>query len=215
MRNDSLPTRSDARRVRVIRRISLGAAFLTLIGFCGFVVTPALAATPTFTWTGADAATSRLWSDGANWVGGVAPPSPGPVNLVFSGCATAGNCGSDNDLTGLTVANLTISGTNFNIDGNPITLDNLTATSGLSIAPLQIGATSQTWSLSGAAASVLSEPGRGGVGSARHPRSALKQHDLWTSSNFETTGPVAIVGANPSLNARRAMGPSPVWAGPR
>jgi hypothetical protein len=110
---------------------------LGLIGFAG--PAGATGGVPTFSWTGkAEMRSSHVsnWSDGGNWKGGVAPTAPGPVALVFPAlnCSSSSSfCGvSNNDITGLTVSQLTIDSAPtinnpgaYNISGDPITLGSL------------------------------------------------------------------------------------------
>jgi autotransporter-associated beta strand protein len=47
----------------------------------------------TFTWSG-DASVNQLWSNGANWVGGVAPASAVTTDLIFAGTTNTGTMGT-------------------------------------------------------------------------------------------------------------------------
>jgi hypothetical protein len=107
-------------------------------------VSPAHATPVTsFTWTGKAAKAAHSandnWSDGANWKGGVAPSAPGPVDLAFTAltcskkapaCAT-----SNNDISGLTVQTLTLTGKVGKAKASPpaidLTGDALTVTGGI------------------------------------------------------------------------------------
>jgi hypothetical protein len=169
------PEREAVKGARWRRVGRLGAAALLLPALMVTAVLglarPAHAAGPaTFKWTGAAAMATTPnanWSDGANWLGGVAPAAPGPVDMVFPPlvCATSVlGCGeSNNDITGLTVAKLTIDSAEnvFNqgsyfISGNGVTLDALTANApggGFLFAELDIPITlgqAQTWVIDGA-----------------------------------------------------------------
>ena len=70
-------------------------------------------------WTGASL-TSNHWSDGANWLGGVAP-NPGD-NLIFP--AGALQTTNVNDFTGADTAfgTIQISGDNYSLTGNQVSL---------------------------------------------------------------------------------------------
>jgi autotransporter-associated beta strand protein len=85
-----------------------------------------------FVWTGGDGS-SPNWSVGSNWQGGKAPTVA--ASLVFdslgSAHLTSNNDLTGNDLTGLQVASIAISGGNYNLTGNSITLgDPLVSDSG-------------------------------------------------------------------------------------
>jgi autotransporter-associated beta strand protein len=69
----------------------------------------------TLTWTGA--AGDQIWSDPANWDKGIAPVNGD--SLVFPGGAPLT---TTNDLVGLTVANIDIQGSGYQLGGNDITL---------------------------------------------------------------------------------------------
>ncbi|HUJ12969.1 MAG TPA: Ig-like domain-containing protein [Thermoanaerobaculia bacterium] len=103
----------------------------------------------TLTWTGA---TSNLWSIGTNWSGGVAPSNGD--DLIFP--ATGANQTNSDDLAaGLNLHSITISGGNYSISGNAITLgaggiiytdtDNVSSIAN----PITL-ATDETWSLDSA-----------------------------------------------------------------
>src|SRR4051794_23725474 len=92
-----------------IRR-SAGVGVTTALLLCGAFASPAAhaAIVPAYTWLGLDANNggSPNWSDGANWVGGLAPnPAGGAVNVAFATPVSCGAvCGqSVNDLTGMIV----------------------------------------------------------------------------------------------------------------
>ena len=157
------------------RLVALGmvviAVIATLPAWLGVTPVADAAPVPTFTWTGAGAAAATpnaAWSNPANWVGGVTPTSPGPVNLFFppvANCTTVSDaCAqSVNDLNGLFVNNLVIAGDATNaapqITGTPIIVGNLAIAPGTSIriglrfylenAPL-------TWTIDGATVEINS-----------------------------------------------------------
>jgi hypothetical protein len=111
-------------RGRVTRLVGVLAMVLCCVGAAA-----GSAAADDFTWSGADTTTpGGDWSDPANWVGDVAPaPSSTVGTLTFpeSSC-----CGSENDVTGLTVGKIDIGASNDGFGGDAITLDG-----GLTIAP--------------------------------------------------------------------------------
>jgi hypothetical protein len=125
----------------------------------------ASAAATDFTWSGADTTTpSPNWSDGANWLGEVAPAGASTIGtLSFPTLSTAdctsttpvGTCyQSNNDRSGITVGNLEVAADDYVIGGNGITLDGgVSTTSGGSFdigpelnLPIALGA-DQTWNL--------------------------------------------------------------------
>jgi hypothetical protein len=125
-----------------------------LIGGWAFVSTaPAQAAPiPSYSWSGGDADNggSSNWSDGANWVGGLAPSAAAPVNLTFPAAppSCAAGCASLNDIQGLTVDSLTTSISlggvwTINLDG-PLTL-----IGNVSVLPLNLQGTAQHWTYTG------------------------------------------------------------------
>lgn len=161
-------------RSRRIPRAATAGAIAAVMLAAGLGFAPASGAqpatTPTFTWSGKAAASSTNpnpdWSAAGNWKGGVAPTAPGPVNLVFAPVtSTTGPGESDNDLTGLTVAKLTVKSPLSSscstslpyIFGNAITLDGFADTStgttgclpfGQVDLPITIGE-AQTWTFNG------------------------------------------------------------------
>ncbi len=76
-------------------------------------VTPA-----TFIWTGLGG--NNLWSNPANWAGGVAPTSAANPDLVFNTITPRLN--TNNDIAGLVVRSITVSASNYTLGGNPIQL---------------------------------------------------------------------------------------------
>lgn len=127
-------------------RIAAGASLIAGLGMLG--VTPASASTLAgYTWSGADAATSSLWSDAANWQGGIGPTSGSTGNITFpaAACSASGCPGpsSTNDLTGVTASPLSIglaagAPSGWQIQGNALTIGNMsvsTDTSGGTTVP--------------------------------------------------------------------------------
>src|SRR5260221_9608269 len=78
------------------------------------------ASAATRTWTGAGG--SALWSSAANWDGGVAPKSGD--DLVFAGQST------QNDLTGLSLASITVTAGAPVVSGNSVTAGAVHVTGG-------------------------------------------------------------------------------------
>jgi hypothetical protein len=131
-------------RTRWVRVVSIGLVIASISVTALSFTTPAGASTaPKFIWTGTAAMSKPHdfdWSDGANWQGGVAPVSPGPVDLVFGPlvCKPVSKCykayTSTNNLTGLTVGMLSFALQKeagspppaYYISGNPIILDGMT-----------------------------------------------------------------------------------------
>jgi hypothetical protein len=68
------------------------------------------------TWTGAS---SAVWSNAGNWLGG-SPAGDAQAQLIFP--ATAAHLTNTNDLTGLSIASLSIAGSNYQITGKGVQL---------------------------------------------------------------------------------------------
>jgi hypothetical protein len=114
-------------------RILLAAAVCVLCGLLLALAVPMVAGAATFAWSGEAAAkVSPGWSEDANWQGGLAPSTPGPVTLEFPRLAGA-SCASsspleacyesDDDLSSLQVEALDIDdGADYTIEGGPIAL---------------------------------------------------------------------------------------------
>src|SRR5437660_10886023 len=100
--------------MKTARRLLLDTSLL-LVAFVTFA-----AAGATRTWTGAGG--SALWSSGANWDGGVAPKSGD--DLVFAGQST------QNDLTGLSLASITVTAGAPVVSGNSVTAGAVHVTGG-------------------------------------------------------------------------------------
>ena len=72
----------------------------------------------TFIWSGAGS--NNNWSTGANWQGGVAPSSLANPDLVFQGGAS--KLSNNNDIANLAVKSITISASNYILNGSKILL---------------------------------------------------------------------------------------------
>src|ERR1051325_5712126 len=109
-----------------------------------FLALPAFAATKT--WTGGGG--TNYWSNGANGSGGVAPVNGD--DLVFNGPST------NNDMSGLSLNSIAISGTSPTINGNGISLGagGISTVVGSVTLSLDIAVTAaQTWTFGGSACS--------------------------------------------------------------
>jgi hypothetical protein len=129
----------------------LSALIALVICACSlFAVSRASAAG--FTWSG-DGYPTTTWSDGANWLGGVAPSNGEPIETLTLPKLTSGGS-SDNNVTGLSVNHLAVEGT-YAIKGEGLSLGSGGLTVGgpesvsfLTSMPLSLSA-SQTWTVSG------------------------------------------------------------------
>jgi hypothetical protein len=208
-------TRLSWSRRRASRAV--GATVALLLGLLSVQGAASAAPPPTFTWTGADASSAVAnpnWSDGANWVGGVAPTAPGPVNLAFPAiplCTGAPTCGqSHNDLTGLNVQDIAMVATpsGGGIGGNAITLSgNITMTGTRTPAnpvggdvgigmPITLTSPASTWTLNGAKLSISQQTT--GSGTVTLSMASASGVDFNGTSPFVVAG-LSIVGANPAL----------------
>ena len=139
------------------------AATVVAVGACGLLCASAFAAD--YTWSGGGGADS--WSDGANWLGGVAPSSGASIGtLRFPELSSPVH--SENDLTGVSVEQLQLDnthgfglgGTGFSLGSGGLTLSAEAVPpifSTVLAAPMVLTA-DQTWTVSGP-----SEPGLSGI----------------------------------------------------
>lgn len=105
---------------RATARLAVGGMAFAAVSVVGLVqsVPAATGTVPSFTWTGTDAANGNFdWSDPGNWQGNVAPAPNSTVDLNFTPVAcdyTDTSCinsiTSNDDVSGLTVQNMTFSG---------------------------------------------------------------------------------------------------------
>ena len=157
------------------------------------MASPAQAATPvpTYTWSGtdADSGVNSSWSDGANWVGGLAPTTSGPVNLVFPNPTSCANgCPSNNNIAGLTVASFTT--TNQNTTGGSVNLTGpLTINGNVSVVGLNLAEpTNPTWTLTDQDVTFEQVTGQ--------PVTIMLAGGSQLTGDFGTSG-LAVEGANP------------------
>ena len=143
----SSPRRAAARSRAVSRRAStLAALGLSALAFGPVAAAQAspIQAPTTYTWSGAD--TSALdWATADNWSASNGPSADSSSNFVFpsvASCDPQSACGnSDNTLTGITAASLSID-SGYNLTGNAITLGG----TGSDAAPLLTAQTSESTS---------------------------------------------------------------------
>ncbi|MCS7272484.1 MAG: autotransporter-associated beta strand repeat-containing protein, partial [Gemmataceae bacterium] len=185
-------------------------------------VTPA-----TFIWTGAG--NNNNWSNPNNWQGGVAPTSAANPDLVFpSGAARLNNT---NDISGLVVRSITFSGSNYRLQGNPITLagnifvatgvsnilmtmSSITLTTTVGVTVNNLADLTITSSINGAATAVLTKLGPGNLTLSGSNVSYLAPIDIQSGrliiTNVNalgaTTAPT-IVNTNAQLQIRNIPNP--------
>lgn len=103
--------------------LHIAAVFAVALSSLQSVPLTVWAAADTCTWTGA---VDTSWSTGGNWTGcdnaGVPENSD---SLMFP--AVAANKTTSNDLVGLSVADITVSGTGYTLDGNAFTISGVNA----------------------------------------------------------------------------------------
>ena len=208
---------------------ALTVAIATALSVMVAGIVPAAAATiPTYTWTGTYAAAPN-WSNANNWTVSPTNAAPAPQNgatveVVFppascaaTACPTSNLLPAHNDVTGLTVNNLTIDQVApsqgaivliRDLTGNPITLNGLLARSNVIDSPapfvpgfghvdlpIVLGA-NQTWTLSGGVSLDI----RGAVtGSSFSLAVTLGgRSSLYLDGAAVSVGPVTVTGADPS-----------------
>ena len=74
----------------------------------------------TFIWSGGGS--NSNWSTGANWMGGVAPTSLANPDLVFNTSLSPAKMNTSNDIGNLAVKSITISTSNYKLNGSAIQL---------------------------------------------------------------------------------------------
>jgi hypothetical protein len=108
--------------VRIIKdwRYLLGVMAALVFGLVGCLPTDAAAAD--YTWSGGGGFGAEAWSDGANWLGGVAPNSGASIStLTFPESSSL--VGSENDLSGVSVEQLQLDNTHgLGLRGNGLSL---------------------------------------------------------------------------------------------
>jgi autotransporter-associated beta strand protein len=86
-----------------------------------------LTTTAVSVWNGADGSSDTNWSDGKNWVGGIAPSAG--ANLIFPALSTAQS--PTNDFAADTsFASIAITGSNYTLGGNAVTITSGVTSSG-------------------------------------------------------------------------------------
>jgi hypothetical protein len=187
------------------------AGVLLVVGVCLLWLAGAASASATnLTWSGGGGFGAEAWSNGANWVGGVAPSSGASIGtLSFPELSSLG--GSENDLTGVSVEQLQLDNTHgLAFRGNSLSLGSGGLTlSAAAVPPIFSTAlaaplvltSSQTWNISAPV-----EPGPSGIpddvglsgqlsGSSANLTINLKTYaDLAFGSFFEATGPDDEIG---------------------
>jgi hypothetical protein len=146
-------------------------ALLAAVG--GLLTTAPLATAANFSWSGEGSASADTWSNGANWMGGVAPATSSTVGTLTFPVLTSGACSAapptaacyatNNDVSGLTIEHLQLSNQAtepYVVSGDGITLGSggLSASPPSSqnvgnvslLLPITLGS-SQTWNLTGSA----------------------------------------------------------------
>jgi hypothetical protein len=146
------------RQGRLRARLGLGLVALAVLGIWLALASTALATD--YTWSGEGLSTAPFWSNGANWLGGVAPAPDSAIgtltfpNLTDSACSLtppmAACHASDNDLSGLSVEHLQLPDERgYEISGQGFTLGSggISGGSAVIAAPIVLSA-SQTWNVS-------------------------------------------------------------------
>jgi Ig domain of plant-specific actin-binding protein len=141
------PSQTPARRLARLALIGL----LVICGCC--LISASTASATDFAWSGGGSSDS--WSDGANWIGGVAPASSSSLGtLSFPAMPSAVQ--TTNDLTGLSVNQLQVEDSHgYTISGQGLALGGLSLSAATGGAPSLVIASpisltnSQTWNLTG------------------------------------------------------------------
>jgi autotransporter-associated beta strand protein len=175
----------------------------------------------TFIWTGAGS--NSNWSNPANWQGGVAPTSAANPDLVFPSGALRLN--NTNDIAGLVVRSLTVSGSNYILGGSAIQLaGNVFVSPGVSNVRITLPATLSTTvsitvnsladltisgQISGAAAAALTKLGTGQLTLSGNNTSYAAPIDIQSGrlvvthvNALGTTSAATIVNTNAQLQIR-------------
>lgn len=215
------------------RRMCLVLLLPPLVLGAGIALATPVAATtvPTFTWTGVDGASvtspNSSWSDANNWTSttnpGKAPTSgDGAVDLIFPQLTCSACAESFNDISGLTVQNLTIDadgGTpappGYSIAGDSITVqgpDALDGTLTISVGqsytpafidlPMVLGQ-NQAWTLSGGLSLNLVGPL---TGSSSALGVTLGGGSILDLQGDDNVGTVTVTGLNASGTGNGAFG---------
>ncbi len=218
---------------RLGRRMSVGALLLSLVLCAAIAVAGPAGATsvPTFTWTGADGASvtspNFSWSDANNWTSttnpGKAPTSgDGAVDLIFPQLTCSACAESDNDISGLTVQNLTIdadgatsAAPSYSMTGDSITLQGpdaldgtLTISAGQTYSPPYVDipmvlSQNQAWTLTGGLSIALIGPL---AGSSSALGVTLGDGSILNLQGDDNVGTVTVTGADASDTGNGAFG---------
>src|SRR3954447_7913712 len=202
-------------RTRVKKRlIALVVTMLVLV-----CAAQAQATDPSFTWSGGGSTVATQWSNGDNWVGGLAPAATSSVDTLAFPALNAAACTSDpalaacshstNDVSGLTANALQVTGRGYSLSGGGLTLGG----GGLSLVipgaasqntttlstPITLGS-DQTWSLSGPTGGAVNQTlVNFGQVTGNHALTMNLANGTFASlSGTSEVGPIQIVGANSS-----------------
>jgi hypothetical protein len=174
------PYRATRRSAASTAKIRAGGAAVAVLAVLLVLTSTALAAED-FTWSGEGIAPETNWSNGGNWLGGIAPASSSTIGTLTFPPLTSSTCtanssthacyASNNDVSNLTVEHLQLVNQYsepYNITGEGITLGGggLSASPPTSedhgnvnlMLPITLGA-AQTWNLTGPAGGGVSAQG--------------------------------------------------------
>ncbi len=205
-------------------------ALLVLLATCAYTLLLAPVASATdYTWSGEGLPSENTWSNGANWVGGVAPAPSSSIGTMTFPWLTNGDCAvesptgacwsSVNDLSGLSINQLQLNNgfifgppdsflDYYRLSGDGITLGSggLSASSPVNARPqafyLELPITlgaSQTWSLSGPAGATSPDIGGNVIAEALSGASADLTINLSDSSGLYLQGDNEV--GNVTVNA--------------
>jgi adhesin HecA-like repeat protein len=120
MRRPHLLAATTTVPARARARLALGLVALAVLG--GWLALAAAASATDYTWSGGGGSGADAWSNGANWLGGVAPAPESSIGTLTFPKLAAG-AASKNDLTGLSVEQLQLDNSHgLRISGDGLTL---------------------------------------------------------------------------------------------